>query len=146
MHGDLLDWDWIVETTRGSWAATAVHVMLSYLAATDLAAVPPEVLRRFAVIDRHANWISVRLLHRVITAYVVEGRPFGPALSEYNVGLIWSAVMGQRAPVVNLLSVPYHLACPPRHPDRFRPRFAIRRLGSFLLARGGNAELPSHRQ
>jgi hypothetical protein len=130
-HSDVLDWDRMVAAVRGSWAATALRLMLSYVAATDLAPVPPEALRRFAAVDRHANQIAVALLHRMITTYMVEGQPFGPAPTAYHVQLVWRTLLRPMSPTANLLAVPYHLACPPRHPKRFSPRYAARRVRSF---------------
>ena len=130
-HGSVLDWDRIAEAVRGSWAATALRLMLSYLAASDLAAVPPDALRRLARVDRHANAMSLAVLHRVITAYVVEGQPFGLAPTRHHVQIVWNSLLRPMSATANLLSVPYHLACPPHHPDRFSPLFVMRRLGSF---------------
>jgi hypothetical protein len=129
-HSDVLDWDRVLAVVRGSWAATALRLMLSYLAASDLAPVPPDALRRFATIDRHASRIAIGLLHRVITAFVIEGQPFSVAPTVHHIQLVWRSLLGPMSPTGNLLSVPYHLACPPG-PNRFSPVYALRRVRSF---------------
>jgi Uncharacterised nucleotidyltransferase len=132
-HGDTLDWDRILAIVRESWAGTAMHLMLSYLQRWDLALVPPEVLDTLAARDRHANRIFFPLLHRLITSYVVEGRPFGlAATTEGHLRVVWSSLLRPMSPTANLFAVPFHLACPPGHPERFSPLYALRRIGAFV--------------
>jgi Uncharacterised nucleotidyltransferase len=132
-HGDTLDWDRILAIGRKSWAGTALHLMLSYLQRWDLALVPPEVLRTMVASDRHANRIFFRLLHRLVTMYAIEGRPFGlAATTEGHLRVVWSSLLQPRSPTANLLTVPFHLACPPGHPERFSPLYAMRRVGAFV--------------
>jgi hypothetical protein len=132
-HGDTLDWDRILALVRGSWAGTALHLMLSYLQRWDLTIVPPEVLSSLVASDRHANRIFFRLLHRLITMYAIEGRPFGlAATTEGHLRVVWSSLLRPMSPTANLFSVPFHLACPPGHPERFSPLYAMRRVGAFV--------------
>jgi hypothetical protein len=131
-HRDTLDWDRILATVQESWASTALHLMLSYLRRWHLAVVPPEVLNTLAARDRHANRIFFRLLHRLITMYAIEGRPFGlAATTEGHLRVVWSSLLRPMSPTANLFAVPYHLACPPGHPERFSPLYAMRRIGAF---------------
>jgi hypothetical protein len=132
-HGDMLDWDRILATVRESWTSTALHLMLSYLQRWDLALVPPEVLNTLAATDRHANRIFFRLLHRLVTVYAIEGRPFGlAATTEGHLRVVWSNLLRPMSPFSNLISVPFHLACPPGHPERFSPLYAMRRVRAFV--------------
>lgn len=127
-----LDWDRVVGTLGRSWAASALHLLLAYLHQMNLAPVPAAVLDTLAAVDRHLSRTSIGVLHRIVTTYVMEGRQFGLAFtSEGHLRIAWSSLLGPRSPAVNLLSVPYHLACPPGHPDRFSPLYAIRRVGAF---------------
>src|SRR4029453_7919517 len=127
-----LDWDRILAIVRESWASTALHLMLTYLRRWDLALVPPEVLNTLAASDRHANRIFFRLLHRLVTMYAIEGRPFGlAATTEGHLRVVWSNLLRPMSPTANLFSVPYHLAFPPGHPERFNPSYALRQVGGF---------------
>jgi len=140
-HSDTLDWDRILAMVRESWASTALHLMLSYLCRWHLALVPPEVLDTLAAGDRHANRIFFPLLHRLITVYAIEGRPFGlAATTEGHLRVVWSSLLRPMSPTANLFSVPYHLACPPGHPERFSPLYAMRRIRAF--ARGAVRKRP----
>jgi Uncharacterised nucleotidyltransferase len=131
-HRHTLDWDRILTIVRESWASTALHLMLTYLRRWDLALVPPEVLNTLAASDRHANRIFFRLLHRLVTMYAIEGRPFGlAATTEGHLRVVWSNLLRPMSPTANLFSVPYHLAWPPGHPERFSPLYAMRRVGAF---------------
>ena len=132
-RGDTLDWDRILALVHESWAGTAMHLMLSYLQRWDLALVPPEVLDTLAARDRHANRIFFPLLHGLITRYAVEGRPFGlAATTEGHLSVVWSTLLRPMSPAANLFAVPFHLACPPGHPERFSPSYAMRRVRAFV--------------
>jgi hypothetical protein len=132
-HGDTLDWDVVLATIRKSWAATALHLMLSCLDRWELAVVPPAVLNTLVTAEHRLNRFSIRLLHRLITEYVVEGRPFGLAVTtQGHLEKMWNSLLGPRSPTANLLSVPYHIAFPLGHPERFSPLYAMRRVGVFV--------------
>jgi hypothetical protein len=132
-HGDTLDWDRILAIVRGSWSGTALHLMLSYLQRWDLALVPPHVLNTLVARDHHANRTFFPLLHRLVTIYAIEGRPFGVATTtEGHLQVVWSNLLRPKSPTANLFFVAFHLACPPGHPERFSPLYAMRRVGAFV--------------
>jgi hypothetical protein len=143
-HRDTLDWDRILAIVRESWASTALYLMLSYLRRWHLAPVPPEVLNTLAASDRHTNRIFFRLLHRLTTTYAIEGRPFGlAATTEGHLRVVWSNLLRPTSPIANLFSVPYHLACPRGHPERFSPLYAMRRVGAFARRAGLRGSEPA---
>ena len=141
-HRDTLDWDRILAMVRDCWASTGLHLMLSYLRRWHLSHVPPEVLNTLATGDRHMNRIFFPLLHRLTTMYAIEGRPFGLATTtEGHLRVVWNNLLRPMSPTANLFSVPYHLACPFGHPDRFSPLYAMRRVTAFArraLLRGSD--------
>ena len=128
--GDSLDWDRILTAVEGLWTATAVRLMLSYLHRWQLATVPPGVLQALAKLDRHANPASIRLLHQLVTRYVMEGRS-GIAVTHSHATIIWNTVVRPESHMGNLLGVPYNLAFPPNRPERFSPLYAMRRIRSL---------------
>jgi hypothetical protein len=132
-HGDTLDWDLILATIRQSWAATALHLMLSCLTRWELAEVPAPVVKTLVAAEQRLNRLSIRLLHGLITEYVVEGRSFGlVATTQGHLEKMWNSLLGPRSPTVNLLSVPYHIAFPAGHSERFSPLYAMQRIGVFV--------------
>jgi hypothetical protein len=132
-HGEILEWERVVRMVERSWTASAVHLMLFCVHRWGLAPIPFPVLERLAAADRHLNWLSLRLLHRVVTRHVIEGRTFGRAVgTEGHVQVLWSSLLGARSPAANLLAFPYRLAFPPGRPDRFTPKLALLRARRFL--------------
>jgi hypothetical protein len=129
--GATLDWEQVLRGVRGSWAAAALSVMISWLDAHALAPVPPDVLRRVGHGDPHVNGLATRLLSPLITRHIVEGRPFGLLPNEAHVQQMWADLMEPGSFAASLVRIPYHVLCPPRDPQRFNPLFAARRLGSF---------------
>jgi hypothetical protein len=131
-HGEALDWDQIKGMVHGSWAVTALRLMLSLLAKWRLAPVPGDTLDWLAAHDRHANRLSIGLLHRLIARFVIGNPPAGAVMSEGTVSLIWSALLRPAGPSGNLLRVPYYVAFPPGTVDRFSPARAARRIGTVI--------------
>lgn len=115
-----------------SAASAAVHVMLAYLARAHIVSFPEGVLARLAARDRHTNAASLWILHRIITILLIERRAYGRFLTRLNVGIVWSSLLRTPTPMRNLLSLPFDIAFPPGHPQRFNPAFLAKRLRSFL--------------
>jgi hypothetical protein len=127
---DVLDWDRVLSFVQGSWAATAVRVVLLYLTRREIATVPRFVLNTLARFDRHANWLSIRLLHRLTNRHIMQ-RQSGPVVTLEHANIMWNALVQPASPLGNLIAVPYHLAFPPREPQRFHPMYAARRVRSL---------------
>jgi len=132
--GHMLNWDQVFVMLEGSPPAvtTAMHAMLACLCRWDIISVPREVLARLAMGDRHTNRVSLWILHRMVTIFLVERRTYGRFLTERNVRIIWSTLLQTPTPLRNLLRLPYRIAFPPRHPRRFDLAFAAKRLRSFM--------------
>ena len=132
--GYTLDWDKVFLMLRGSSAAatTAMHTMLSYLCHRGIVSMPPDVLARLAVLDQYTNRVSLWILHRLISIFLIERKPYGPFLTENITRIIWSALLQTPTPFRNLLKLPYHIAFPPDQPRRFDLARAGGRLRSFV--------------
>ncbi len=132
-HGNTLNWDVILAAIQRSWAASAVHLMLSFVCRWELAVVPSAVLETLGAADHHLNRLSIRLLHGLTTEYVVGGRRFGSAVTtQGHLEKTWNSLLGTRSPTANLVSIPYNVAFPAGHPERFSPRYAARRVRVFV--------------
>lgn len=133
-RGHMLDWDQVFAMLEGSpsMVTTAMHTMLAYLDRWDIISVPREVLGRLAAGDRHTNRTSLRILHRMVTTFLIERRHYGRFLTYRNVRIIWSTLLQTPTPLRNLLRLPCHIAFPPGRPRRFDPAFAAKRLRSFM--------------
>ena len=135
---DVLDWDRVLSFVKGSWAATAVRAVLSYLSRMEIVTIPRCVLNMMARFDRHANWLSIQLLHRLITSHIMQ-RQSGPVVTSAHANIIWNTIVQPASPLRNLAAVPYYLAFPPREPERFNPMYAVRRLRSLSRRLAGAA-------
>jgi hypothetical protein len=135
---DVLDWDRVLSFVEGSWTATAVRVVLLYVSRKEIATVPRYVLNTLARFDRHANWLSIGLLHRLITSHIMQ-RQAGPVVTSAHANIMWNALVQPASPLGNLTAVPYYLAFPPRAPQRFNPLYAVRRLRSLSRRLSGAA-------
>lgn len=128
------DWDrlFLMLDQLPSVATAAVHVMVAYLSRWRIVSLPQGILDNLAARDKHTNAASIWILHRVITMFLLERRAFGRFLTRLNVSIVWSTLLRRPTPVRNLIELPFQIAFPPGHPQRFNPAFLARRLRSFL--------------
>jgi hypothetical protein len=95
---------------RGSWAAVPLHLMLWYLNESELSAVPPDVLSTLGTTYRHLNQRSLRVLKRVISTCVIEGRFV--KRNEPQLRLVWTSLVRPKSLNGYLRSVAHHVARP----------------------------------
>jgi hypothetical protein len=129
---NVIDWDSLLGWLHGSHSAAHVHVMLGYLARHHLITLPPATGARLASMQTGLNGLSVSILHRLMDRYLMQGKHFGGIGSADNISIIWKSLLAPGSAWGNLASVPWNLAFPPRHRQRFNPAFQLGRLASFL--------------
>jgi hypothetical protein len=129
--GHEIDWAFVLDLVGRTWAATALKVMLGYLEHSRLAAVPPEVMRKLGEADRFTNAMLMATLHRFVTAFVMEGRPFSTVLTPRNRRSVWTTMVGPAAPATKLWTVPLNVAFPDGRNGRFDMALAKQRLWSM---------------
>jgi hypothetical protein len=91
-HHPDVQWSRILAWTEGSVAGRYVHLLLAYLHTRRVIDIPSEVLRRLH--PRHGlRGVALTMIHALIDRYVVDGRDFGPLLSERHFTRIWRALV-----------------------------------------------------
>ena len=118
------------ESVGRTWAATALKLMLAYSRHRQLAAVPPEVMRKLGEADRFTNAMLTATLHRFVTVFVMEGRPFSAVLTPRNRRSVWTTMVGPSAPATELWTVPLNVAFPEGKKGRLDMALAKQRLWS----------------
>ena len=98
LHGHELDWDRICDTVQGSWAIAALRLMLSYLQRWRMAVIPASVLPRLATRDPFGSAVSIWVLHRLVTAFVLGRREPGALLTRRVVRTTWSTLVDATSP------------------------------------------------
>jgi len=126
-----LDWDDVCRIADDPWAAGALVLMLTYLNRCGLARIPRAILSRLATRDAMTNAVVRRLLHRLVTAYVMEGRPPGIVMTPSNRRIVWSTLVGARSPWRKLLALPVSVLFPPGYDGRFDTARFVRRVRSL---------------
>jgi hypothetical protein len=135
-HGADLDWDRVRALVDGSWAATALRLMLTQLSKLGLAQPPDAIVDWLAATDRHGSHLSLWLLNGVITRYLVAGKPFGRVLATRdNVAALWGSMVRPGSPWVNVARVPYSVGG-----SVYRSRFRRRALARGSRARDGGRD------
>jgi hypothetical protein len=131
-RGATLDWDRVCTSVQGSWAATALHLVLSYLNRWELAASPERVLDRLAPPKGPGASLRLKAVHRLITTFTMEHRAAGNVLTPRNLQTTWATLTGPGPAWLNLAAVPYRIVFPPGDTDRFDLKRAARRLRTLF--------------
>jgi Uncharacterised nucleotidyltransferase len=132
VRGATLDWRQVCALVEGTWATTALRLMLTYLDRWRLAAVPGPVLRHLAAEDRFTNPVLIRLLHMMITTFIMEGRPLGTIVTTRNWRTTWSGLVGPRSHWGKPIRVAMDLAFPVSEQDRFGVATVVRRIRTAM--------------
>jgi hypothetical protein len=103
-----LDWDRVIAHVRGSWLATALHVLAAYLDRRRLAIVPGEVLTELARLDERTNIMSRRLLQALVDRVLVERRHPATARGRRTLRLAWRHLLDGKSPF-HLAALPFRL-------------------------------------
>jgi hypothetical protein len=104
--------DWLA---RAPLAAAHLHALLTYLARRSLASVAPAHLDGLAARQQSFGDASLRLVHRMIDRYLLDGVPPGRVLSEDRLRIAWSALFEPGSQARKLASLPWRMR--PRPPD-----------------------------
>ena len=126
------DWDEVCRLSDEPWAAGALVLMLTYLERCGLAQVPRSVLKRLGNRDGVTNAVVRRLLHQLVTTYVIQGRKPGTLLTARNRRLVWSTLAAAKSPWAKLLELPVNVIFPPTAHGRFDVARVIRRLRTVV--------------
>lgn len=130
-----INWDKILAWLQNSMASAHLYLMLTFLQRQELISVPAEVIRRLALTKKNLNKLNNRILHALIMAYLVRGKPFTHISSETNVSIVWSSLLSPRPATMNLVSIPWKVLFPPSNPKRMNLGFQLHRIRSALKKR-----------
>jgi Uncharacterised nucleotidyltransferase len=104
-----LRWERILAWLDGSFAATYVCLLLTYLVRRRLIDVDPAVLDTLFRHQRSFGRANLQALHAVLDRHVVEGRPFDRLVSERSFGVVWRTLLTPGRPSRNLLALGWNL-------------------------------------
>jgi hypothetical protein len=111
-RGATLRWDTMFQWLHGSVAAGYLFLLMSYLQRRGLIAVDEQVLREFRRGQRFAGELSLTAAHALIDRYMLDGRDFGPVLSQRNLAVAWSTLTLPLRSSCKLLLMPLNLCLP----------------------------------
>jgi hypothetical protein len=111
--GDELCWDWIVNSVRGSIAATYLYLLLSYLDRYRLVEIDPEILHELFLTQPSFGKISLEAAHAIVDRYSVAGARLG-RLNERFVTIAWKTLTLPGPAPWSLMRAPLDLFVPSR--------------------------------
>jgi hypothetical protein len=103
-----LDWGRLLAWVEGSAAAGPLYLLLTYLDASHLVDLTPEVLRGLGARQQALSPTTLALGHWLVTRYFVAGHPMGRILSNVRLDVLWQTLLlGPGVPGGKLLRVPW---------------------------------------
>jgi hypothetical protein len=108
-----LSWKWILNSVRGSIAASSLYLLLSYIDRYRLAAVAPEILHELFVNQPSFGRVSVKAAHALTDRYCVTGKPLGRLLNK-SITVLWQTLVLPRPSLGSVMTAPLDLPLPHR--------------------------------
>jgi hypothetical protein len=128
--GPELNWSTIFAWLDNRTVSAYVCVMLSYLEKHRLVELPRAVQLQLSDARKRLGNFALNVILRDIDRYAASGKSTNDVLGRDQRIIIWDILLAPRAPVWNILLVPWYLAFPPSNPNRFRIQFQFARLRS----------------
>lgn len=130
--GHELNWSTIFPWLDNPTVSAYVCVTLSYLERHRIVELPGTVQLELSAAMKRLGSFALNVLSRNIDRYAASGHSMDDALGRDHHFIIWDTLLAPRAPVWNLLLVPWYLVFPPSNPNRFKMQFQFARLRSAL--------------
>jgi Uncharacterised nucleotidyltransferase len=106
---EVLDWGRLLTWLHGSVAGAPLYLLLTYLDASQLVDLTPEVLKGLGARQHGLNPRTLALGHWLVDRYLVAGHAMGRILNANRLGVLWQTLLlGTGAPGGKLLRVPWH--------------------------------------
>jgi len=138
LAGAELDWDRLLADLDNETAAASLYLLLSFLSARELCAVPEHVLERLASAQSFVGTVELAILDAIIDRSLLDGRPLLGAFGERHpmvVETLLRALLGAGSPAGKLLSLPWGLVFPPWIAERYTLAYHRDRLRRLLAGR-----------
>lgn len=84
-----LSWEWILNSVRGSIAASYLYLLLSYIDHHGLVDIAPEVLHELSLQQSSFGEPGLAVAHAIIDRYCVNGKPRG-RLGNKILAMLWN--------------------------------------------------------
>jgi len=134
--GEDLDWDELFSWLDNKMAAASLYVLLAYLSRHEFYQTPRPVLSRLARCQHVVGAMELRIIHAILSSYLIDGIPFTPWLSDWTASIALNTLLAPGSHAARLTSLPWNLAFPPSMPGRYGIRYQLQRITKRLR---GNA-------
>jgi hypothetical protein len=107
---DRIDWARAADDLRGTPAARSLWLLLAYLEARGLRALPPDVRALVRPPLGAADAVNLALLHALMDVRVANGRPYGGLVfTRRTFEIVWKTLLRPGSAAFNLASLPWSL-------------------------------------
>ncbi|MFO1303207.1 MAG: nucleotidyltransferase family protein [Burkholderiales bacterium] len=133
-----LDWDALLGSIDNDLAAASLYLLLAEASAHGCEEVLAPVLPRLAARQRILGAAELRVLHRMLDASLVDGKPFMGAFGRRHPMIettLLDTLLTPEAFIRKVAKLPWNFVFPPRAPERYSLRYQAARMARFV--RGG---------
>jgi hypothetical protein len=132
--GATLDWEGMLGWLDSDLARASLYILLAYLERWELDRSATRITPMLASSQRIVGTPEVTIIHAVLDAYLVGGRPFPRFFSGWHAMIVLQTLLADGPHAAKLLMVPWNLVFPPPISSRFGVRYQLGRLRKLLRA------------
>lgn len=127
-----IDWDKLAQLAKEPEVANYVFFLLTYLDKYSLISNNTAKLN-FYKLNHSLSTFDIYVLEKLVTNYLVLGKPFGRILTINNVAILWKIFFSTKPSLQKLILAPVYIIFPPKSDKKFNLKFLFSRIKNFLF-------------
>lgn len=127
-----LDWNKLIKWSNEPYIGNYVYILLSYLVKQQLVK-DPQIKQHLKKINHNLSFIDIVILNKIITKYLLFGKPFGRLLSIDNINILWTLFISPKSTITKIILAPTYIIFPPNSDKKFNLLFQLSRVKNLLF-------------
>lgn len=127
-----LDWNKLIKWSNELYIGNYVYILLSYLVKQQLVK-DPQIKQHLKKINHNLSFIDIIILNKIITNYLLLGKPFGKFLSVDNINILWTLFISPKSAITKIILAPTYIIFPPNSDKKFNLLFQLSRVKNLLF-------------
>lgn len=127
-----LDWNKLIKWSNEPCIGNYVYILLSYLVKQQLVK-DPQIKQHLKKINHNLSFIDIVILNKIITKYLLFGKPFGRFLSVDNINILWTLFISPKSAITKIILAPTYIIFPPSSEKKFNLLFQLSRVKNLLF-------------
>ena len=127
-----LDWDKLINWTNAPYISNYTYILLAYITKQELINTT-DTKKYLKQINRSLSLIDIFVLNKIITNYLLIGKPFGRILTTDNISILWNLFISSKPAFAKIILAPTYIIFPPNSDKKFNLIFQLSRIKNLLF-------------